>query len=69
MKIGKNSWLGKYGGELVASFGEAKLIRQSDGRFELQGGSAEDHTAAQEWISLFMHEAVPRLMQNSNCRN
>jgi len=63
MKIRKNDWAGWYGSELVASFGEAKLIKQLEGRFELRGGSAEDHTAAQEWISLFMHEAVPRLVR------
>jgi hypothetical protein len=64
MKITENGWLGRAGSELIASFGQAKLIKQSDGRFELRGGSAEDHTAAHEWISLFMHEAVPRLIVN-----
>jgi len=64
MKITKNGWLGRAGSELIASFGQAKLIKQLDGRFELRGGSAEDHTAADEWISLFMHEAVPRLIVN-----
>jgi hypothetical protein len=24
----------------------------------VRGGSIEDHSAAKEWISLFMHEAV-----------
>jgi len=27
---------------------------------ELRGARAEEQTAAKEWISLFMHEAVPR---------
>jgi hypothetical protein len=27
----------------------------------LRGGNPHDHTTAKEWISLFMHEAVPRL--------
>ena len=63
MKIRENSWLGRDRSELVASFGEAKLVKQLDGSFELRGGSAEDHTAAREWISLFLHEAVPRLMR------
>jgi hypothetical protein len=26
----------------------------------LRGAEAEERTAAKEWISLFMHEAVPR---------
>ena len=63
MKIRENSWLGREQSELVASFGEAKLIKQLDGRFELRGGSEADHTAAQEWVSLFMHEAVPKLVR------
>lgn len=45
---------------VIASFGEARLMKRADGRLELRGGNAGDHTAAKEWISLFMHEAVPR---------
>jgi hypothetical protein len=30
------------------------------GKTELRGGSKEDKLAAQEWISLFWHEAVVR---------
>lgn len=44
--------------EIVARFGEAALIRQSDGTYRLDGGSQSDCTDATEWISLFMHEAV-----------
>jgi hypothetical protein len=32
-----------------------------DGKLELKDGSPEDRTAAKEWISLFMHDAVPRV--------
>ena len=45
-------------GEVVAGWGEARLIRYLDGKVELKGGSKEDRLAAQEWISLFWHEAV-----------
>ncbi len=45
-------------GELVAFFGQAKLVRRLDSRFELRGGSKEDRITAREWISLFLHEAV-----------
>ena len=45
-------------GEVVAHFGRAKLVKRLDCKFELRGGSPEDHLAAREWISLFMHEAV-----------
>ena len=30
------------------------------GRVELRGGTDADLTEAREWISLFMHDAVPR---------
>ena len=45
-------------GEVVAGWGEAQLIRYLDRKTELRGGSKEDRLAAQEWISLFWHEAV-----------
>jgi len=45
-------------GEVIAYFGQARLVRRLDCKFEVRGGSMEDHSAAQEWISLFMHEAV-----------
>jgi hypothetical protein len=45
-------------GELVATFGQARLMKLQDGRFELRGGSAEERFEAKEWASLFMHEAV-----------
>ena len=45
-------------GEIVAAWGEARLIRYLDGKTELRGGSKEERLAAQEWISLFWHEAV-----------
>ncbi len=47
-------------GEIIAGWGRAELVKHSNGTYELRGGSAEDHTAAQEWISLFMHEIVVR---------
>jgi hypothetical protein len=43
---------------IIATFGHAQLVRHVDGRYELRGGSAADHTGAKEWISLFLHEAV-----------
>ena len=45
-------------GEVIAYFGKARLVKRLDCRFELRGGSHEDHSAAKEWISLFMHEAI-----------
>jgi hypothetical protein len=45
-------------GKLIASWGEARLIKYLDGKVELKGGTKEDRLAAQEWMSLFWHEAV-----------
>ena len=45
-------------GEIIAQFGAAVLIRRSDGKWQLKGGSRDDRTRANEWISLFMHEVV-----------
>jgi hypothetical protein len=45
-------------GEVVASWGEAHLIKYLDGKTELRGGSDQDRAEAREWMSLFWHEAV-----------
>jgi hypothetical protein len=47
-------------GEVLAYFGQARLIKYLDGRLELRGGSKDDRAEAREWISLFFHEAVVR---------
>ncbi len=43
---------------LIARFGQAKLVSRADGRMELQGGSESDRGEAREWISLFLHDAI-----------
>jgi hypothetical protein len=47
-------------GEVVAGWGQARLIKYLDGKVVLKGGSKEDRLAANEWISMFWHEAVVR---------
>ena len=49
-------------GELIASWGEARLIRYLDGKLVLKGGSKEDRQTAHEWISMFLNDAVVREM-------
>ena len=39
--------------ELIASFGQATLVRTMDFKYELRGGSEEDRSAAEEWVSRF----------------
>ena len=43
---------------VVALFGQARLIREPDGRFQLEGGNRHDRLAAIEWTSMFLPEAV-----------
>jgi hypothetical protein len=45
-------------GKVIALFGDAKLVKTINSKYELRGGSKEDRTAAQEWVSMFMHEMV-----------
>ena len=44
----------------ITTFGGAKLVSTREGTVELRGARAQEQTAAKEWISLFMHEAVPK---------
>jgi hypothetical protein len=46
--------------QVIARFGGASLVRNHQGTVELRGGGPSDHSAAREWISLFMHELAPR---------
>jgi hypothetical protein len=42
--------------EVIAGFGGAQLVKHSNGKFELRGGSVEDQRAAREWVETFMPE-------------
>jgi hypothetical protein len=44
--------------QVVAVFGEARLLKRLDGRLVLVGGTSADHFAAREWCSWFEHELV-----------
>ena len=43
---------------IIATFGDARLLRHVNGRYELRGGSVVDHADTKQWISLFLHEAA-----------
>jgi hypothetical protein len=45
-------------GEVIATFGEAKLIKKPDRKYELLGGSEADRAEAKKWISMFMKNDV-----------
>ena len=53
-----NSW------KVLVQFGSAQLIENQNGKITLRGGSKSDQIAAREWISLFLHEAVPQVEKN-----
>ena len=42
----------------VASFGNARLMRKFNGDCYILGGTRDDHAAAKEWVSMFLHEAA-----------
>ena len=44
--------------ELIAQFGEARLVKLLDGTLELKGGSEEDRAEAQEWVAAFLRKPV-----------
>jgi hypothetical protein len=47
---------------IIAWFGTARLLRDRRGIVELEGGSPSDRQVALEWVSLFLHEAAPRVV-------
>ena len=44
--------------KVIVSFGEAHLLRNREGGFELRGGSRSERQAAREWVSFFKHDAA-----------
>ena len=46
---------------VMARFGRAELVVNDRGRVEIRGGTREERLEAREWISLFLHEAVPEM--------
>lgn len=46
--------------EIVATFGEARLVK-ANGRLELRGGSMSDRTEALEWLSKFIPGELARV--------
>ena len=61
MKLRIQTGADRYGFNVIARFGRARLLARPDGRAELEDGSAAEQTEAKEWISLFRHETVLRV--------
>ena len=45
-------------GRVIQTFGNAKLLKHSNGKHELVGGSPADFAAARDWVSFVAHEIV-----------
>ncbi len=54
--------------KIIRYFGDARLIRNSNGQHALIGGSEQDVTAAKEWVSLFAHDVVFTRQRMSSIR-
>jgi hypothetical protein len=52
----------------IARFGQALLVKTQNGHYQLRGGTERDWLEAREWISLFMHEAVPSMVAQAERR-
>ena len=61
MKTRINTGSERYGFNVIARFGRARLLARADGRAELRDASPAEETEAKEWISLFRHDAVLRV--------
>lgn len=40
--------------ELVASFGDAQIVKHHDGRLEIRGGSDQEKFQAHDWMKKFL---------------
>ena len=58
MKLNRLNWFPRNETELIAIFGSARLVRKTDGRHELVGGTADELVDAREWCSLYAHGVV-----------
>jgi hypothetical protein len=47
--------------EVVATFGQAQMIRTLDGKCQLKGGTDVDRQKAKEWMVSFLPEALQYL--------
>lgn len=46
--------------ELIATFGDAQLVRDMSGKLELRGGNEQDRQQARLWARMFLTRANDR---------
>ena len=44
----------RHDGRVIATWGQARLLKNLDGACKLVGGSVEDRAEAQKWVAMFM---------------
>lgn len=54
----------RFGFNVIARFGRARLLERADGRAELRDASPAEETEAKEWISLFCHDTILRVSRS-----
>jgi hypothetical protein len=52
--------------QVIATFGQARLMKLADRTYELVGGSASDREAAGKWIGQFMKGDVVRGVERNS---
>jgi hypothetical protein len=68
MRRRSNSQYTQTEAEVLAVFGDAKLMKHMNGKVELRGGTAEDQRAAREWVEKFMPQIEATLPRASDRR-
>jgi len=54
--------------EAMAHFGEARIVKTLDDKYELVGGSEEDRNDAMDWVALFCPEIeIEALRETRSC--
>ena len=59
MRFKYADWIRNYTHEIVAVFGQAKLVCLLDGKTELRGGQEQARVTTKEWNALLRAHAVP----------
>jgi len=51
--------------EVIAMFGEARLVKHLDGRLEIVGGSEQDRADAHAWMKQFNIQSAPLTLRRA----
>ena len=57
MRLAQRLLASEINDELIAGFGQAKLVRDANGRLELRGGTDQERAQARWWVETFLTNA------------